>query len=61
MKKVLLIAVAVFCLASCSNDTIEEIQQEEQLLKELEITDIYARETEPEDDGTVDDGNTDEE
>lgn len=63
MKKLLFI-VALLCLVSitsCTNDSIEEIKQEEAMQNELENLDIYSRETEPEDDGTVDDEDTDEE
>ena len=58
MKKLLFIALAVFCLVSitsCSSDSIEDIQEQEEIQKELEQIDIYAREGEPDEDGTIDD------
>jgi len=63
MKKVLFIAT-VLCLLSvisCSPDTIEDIQQEEQLQKDLELIDIHAKVDTGKDDSvnSGDDGGTD--
>jgi len=45
MKKVLFIA-ALFCLVSitsCTSDSIEDIQKQEQVQKEINQNDLYAR------------------
>jgi len=55
MKKVLFIA-ALLCLVSitsCTTDSIEDIQEQEEIQKELEQIDTYAREGEPDEDGTI--------
>ena len=65
MKKVLFIA-AVLCLVSitsCTDDSIEDIQQQEQLQLEFDQIDLYARVDTGKDDstnsGSDDDSNPD--
>jgi len=59
MKTFLSIAAVLLLLTSCAPETIEDIQAQDQAKKELELIDIYAREGEPDEDGTIDDTDPD--
>jgi len=58
MKKVLSITAVLVLLLFSSCET-EDIKEQEQIQKELEQIDIYARDGEPDEDGTIDDTDPD--